>query len=39
MIENFEFKNHICIVFELLYCTLYDFQASCDYMGFSLEIL
>lgn len=31
--KTFEFRQHMCIVFELLYCTLYNFLKEKDFTG------
>jgi dual specificity tyrosine-phosphorylation-regulated kinase 2/3/4 len=39
MLENFTFRNHICIVFELLSMNLYELIQKNNYKGFSLRLI
>ncbi|XP_042198160.1 dual specificity tyrosine-phosphorylation-regulated kinase 3 [Callorhinchus milii] len=39
MLENFTFRNHICITFELLSMNLYELIKRNKFQGFSLQLL
>ncbi|CAK61054.1 unnamed protein product (macronuclear) [Paramecium tetraurelia] len=39
MLNHFIFRNHVCIVFELLSCTLYEFIACNDFQGLELDLI
>ncbi|CAD8185296.1 unnamed protein product [Paramecium octaurelia] len=39
MLNYFEFRGHICMVFELLSCNLYEFIAINDFIGFDLDLI
>ncbi|CAD8122376.1 unnamed protein product [Paramecium sonneborni] len=39
MLNYFEFRGHICMVFELLSCNLYEFIAINDFVGFDLDLI
>ena len=39
MLEHFSFRNHLCIVFELLSFNLYEFMKSNAFMGVSLSLI
>jgi len=39
MIEDFRFRSHICIVFEMLSINLYEFIKSNNFSGFSLGLI
>ncbi|CAD8199482.1 unnamed protein product [Paramecium octaurelia] len=39
MLSHFIFRNHVCIVFELLSCSLYEFIACNDFQGFELDLI
>jgi len=38
MISQFEFRNHQCIVFEMLYCNLYELLKNTNFGGVSLQL-
>ena len=39
LVEKFNFRNHICLKFELLGMSLYQYMKMNNYSGFSLEII
>lgn len=39
VLESFHFRNHYCIVFELLSINLYDFIKANHFKGFSLSLV
>ncbi|CAD8194978.1 unnamed protein product [Paramecium octaurelia] len=39
MLNYFEFRGHICLVFELLSCNLYEFIAINEFSGFDLDLI
>jgi len=39
MLDYFSFRNHICLSFELLSITLYDFMRMNSFSGFSLSLI
>jgi serine/threonine protein kinase len=39
MIDYFVFRNHICLVFELLQISLWDLMKINNYTGFSLKFI
>ncbi|CAD8162383.1 unnamed protein product [Paramecium octaurelia] len=39
MLNYFVFRNHVCMVFELLSCNLYEFLAINEFQGFELDLV
>uniref|UniRef100_A0A8C9S9C5 Dual specificity tyrosine phosphorylation regulated kinase 2 n=1 Tax=Scleropages formosus TaxID=113540 RepID=A0A8C9S9C5_SCLFO len=39
ILEHFSFRNHVCITFELLSMSLYEFMKMNDFQGFSLPLV
>ncbi|EFA82946.1 putative protein serine/threonine kinase [Heterostelium album PN500] len=39
MNDNFEFRNHLCITFELLSMNLYDFLKNNQFQGFNISLI
>ncbi|ORZ11185.1 kinase-like domain-containing protein [Absidia repens] len=39
MVDHFEFRNHLCIVFECLSINLYEFIKSNQFQGFSMGLI
>lgn len=37
--EHFQFRNHICLKFELLYCNLYEMSKKNNYQGLPLNLI
>ena len=39
LIDNFEFRNHVCLVFEMLSCNLYELLKNTRFRGVSLNLI
>lgn len=39
LLEHFQFRNHICLKFEILYCNLYELCKRNNYQGLSLSLI